>query len=271
MAPTDGGYWGRVTSTIDWCEENYVVSRYVAEFWNTISNLIMILAPLFACCLAVRQKLEKPVIFSYVSIVVVGCGSWLFHMTLQYSMQLMDELPMIWGSAFLLYGILTLEGEKEKNYYWLMGGLLVYCTAVTVMYLVNNNPVFHEVAYGFMVVVMAFGAIRVIVKYQNKVGTMLYVSSFLTYMSGFILWNIDNIYCQHLRSLRRDKLHSAATPLFECHAWWHILAGVGTYLCLLFVSYMRYTILNMSPEVKFLLSVFPYVSVPSAAQRLKLS
>lgn len=31
MAPTDG-YWGKVTSTIDWCEENYVVNRYVAEF-----------------------------------------------------------------------------------------------------------------------------------------------------------------------------------------------------------------------------------------------
>ncbi|KAL8594789.1 hypothetical protein ACOMHN_047507 [Nucella lapillus] len=270
MAPTDGGYWGRVTSTIDWCEENYVVSPYVAEFWNTISNVIMIFAPLFAGCLAVRQRLEKPVIFSYFSIVVVGCGSWLFHMTLQYSMQLMDELPMIWGSAFLLYGILTLEGKRE-NYYWLIAALLGYCLLVTVLYLVNNNPVFHEAAYGLMVAVMAFGAIKIIVKYGNRVGTLLYLSSFVTYMSGFLLWNVDNLYCQHLRSLRRDKVHLAATPLLECHAWWHILAGLGSYLCLLFVSYMRYTILNMTPKVKFLVGCWPYVSVPGAAQRAKLS
>ena len=26
------GYWGKPTATIDWCEENYVVNHYIAEF-----------------------------------------------------------------------------------------------------------------------------------------------------------------------------------------------------------------------------------------------
>ena len=26
------GFWGEPTSTLDWCEENYVVTKYVAEF-----------------------------------------------------------------------------------------------------------------------------------------------------------------------------------------------------------------------------------------------
>ena len=26
------GYWGFPTSTMDWCEENYAVTRYIAEF-----------------------------------------------------------------------------------------------------------------------------------------------------------------------------------------------------------------------------------------------
>ena len=41
------GYWGDVTSTIDWCESNYDVSQYTAEFWNTISNIFFVLFALW--------------------------------------------------------------------------------------------------------------------------------------------------------------------------------------------------------------------------------
>jgi dihydroceramidase len=36
------GYWGARTSTLDWCEENYIVSYFIAEFWNTLTNIVII-------------------------------------------------------------------------------------------------------------------------------------------------------------------------------------------------------------------------------------
>lgn len=34
-----GGFWGPVTSSIDWCERNYTVTPYIAEFGNTLTNI----------------------------------------------------------------------------------------------------------------------------------------------------------------------------------------------------------------------------------------
>ena len=41
----------------------------------------------------------------YLSLLLVGIGSWLFHMTLLYEMQLLDEVPMVFGSAAIIYCI----------------------------------------------------------------------------------------------------------------------------------------------------------------------
>ena len=75
MAPyTDNpGFWGPATSTIDWCEENYQVgavkrkienktlfqvSWYIAEFWNTVSNLSMIFPAIYGIIVTRREGLE---------------------------------------------------------------------------------------------------------------------------------------------------------------------------------------------------------------------
>ena len=34
------GYWGFPSSTMDWCEENYAVTSYMAEFCKLFFNCI---------------------------------------------------------------------------------------------------------------------------------------------------------------------------------------------------------------------------------------
>ena len=42
-------------------------------------------------------------VLAYFTLIVIGVGSTLFHMTLKYEMQLLDEIPMIYGTSVIGY------------------------------------------------------------------------------------------------------------------------------------------------------------------------
>ena len=50
-----------------------------------------------------HQKLVFRYTLCFVLLLITGVGSWMFHMTLLYEMQLMDELPMVWGASYFVY------------------------------------------------------------------------------------------------------------------------------------------------------------------------
>ncbi len=89
------GFWGEVTSSVDWCERNYVVTPYIAEFWNTISNILIFLGGVYGLYRARKSKLETRFYVLFFLIAVIGLGSALFHGTLQHNAQQLDETPML--------------------------------------------------------------------------------------------------------------------------------------------------------------------------------
>jgi dihydroceramidase len=38
----DEAFWGLPTASVDWCETNYNVTPYIAEFFNTLSSVAMV-------------------------------------------------------------------------------------------------------------------------------------------------------------------------------------------------------------------------------------
>ena len=102
--PKNDGYWGDTTATLDWCEKNYEVSCpisssftahkelvasmqvswYIAEFWNTLTNLSMIIPPLWGIHKCLQRGLETRYLVGFFALLLVGIGSTMFHMTLQW-------------------------------------------------------------------------------------------------------------------------------------------------------------------------------------------
>lgn len=257
MAPA-AGYWGPPTSTLDWCEENYISTLYIAEFWNTISSGFMVLAPLLMVGVGVREGHDRRFLLSFLAVAVVGIGSWLFHMTLLYSMQLMDELPMIWGGCFATYSFYMMRKKEEEENKAVRAGMVAYGVLVTLVYIVTNMPVFHEVAFGVLIIatlVLSIQAMKSMSCHVTLVGASVFCHLF-----GFLLWNIDNWNCATLKSMRAT-LGGRSGPLLQLHAYWHVFAGMGCYLSLLFTVHTRYLYLDRRPNVKFLCGVMPYVTI----------
>lgn len=259
MAPSlISGFWGIPTATIDWCEENYSVTAYIAEFWNTVSNLIFIIPSLAALYFAFVDHMEYRYKWCNGSVFTVGLGSWCFHMTLLYSMQLFDELPMIFGSVFLIYSHLEVDKPRNHQNIPLKIVLSLYCLFVTVVYLHTKHVLFFQCSYGLVVVLMVLVCVNNFRKYHEA--RAVFIVATVTYGSGFILWNIDQNFCPGLRFFRSNTL-GPFSPLFELHAWWHILAGTGTYLSVLYSAYLRYLVLGSKPEIKYWKGVWPYIRI----------
>lgn len=87
-------------STVDWCEQNYILSEYVAEYWNTLTGVCLILSGVLYYKNNydwIQKNSRYKISFVKISalLVFVGIGTMLFHGTLYYPFQLLDELPMI--------------------------------------------------------------------------------------------------------------------------------------------------------------------------------
>jgi dihydroceramidase len=101
----NSGFWGPPTSSIDWCESNYLHNYYIAETFNTASNafyLVTSLGAMYRTYRSIRSQ-KKIQLFDlsrfylmYTFGLLVCIGSFLFHATLLKKFQLLDELPMMY-------------------------------------------------------------------------------------------------------------------------------------------------------------------------------
>jgi dihydroceramidase len=259
------GFWGNVTSTLDWCEENYVVSFYVAEWWNAFTNLVNHALTLLAMWSYWRCGAELRSYFAVVGLAIVGTGSLLFHGSLLFTMQMMDELPMIYAMCLWAYSVALISPSTNRYKIHAAISMSLYSIVVTTVYLVDKNPIFHEVSFGLLLLATALYLIPTLISHSSKHPELsqtlktLYITAFLSYVFSFALWNIDTLSCDSLRDLRL-KIGYPFRILTELHAWWHVGTAYGSYLFCTVTAYMRFLSLGrLDTKIKWYLLVIPVI------------
>ncbi|SPO30858.1 related to YPC1 - Alkaline ceramidase [Ustilago trichophora] len=243
--PPPVGYWGPITSTLQWCETKYAFSHYIAEPVNTLTNIFFILLSLYGYRVTRQQRLPLRYSICHLGVALVGFGSAWFHATLTYSTQLLDELPMIYTSAWLTYCVCETQRAYAKPRFRLLlpTSLILLVVCITVVYLRNGNPVFHQVAYASIQIASTLRVIHLLRNPSSYLNTTsigkirksqiqnLYLFGAIIFLTGFAIWNVDNIFCYNLTQARH-KVGYPWAVLLEGHGWWHILTGWGAY-CLI--------------------------------------
>ena len=207
------------------------MTYYVAEFWNTASSLTICVHGLWG--IWKHRWAERRVQLAFATFLVVGVGSVAFHATLWRSMQLMDELPMLWGNCIFLFTLTSMEVPQGRSTARLALASLAYTVLATLAVLLfdgDDQGVF-LVTYGSVVVWCMYRGYALDCKYNAGGGTALYELSMVFYLLGLLAWAIDRTWCASVQPL-------------HLHAAWHVCASLGSFSTVLHWTWVRQRVLK---------------------------
>jgi len=223
--------------------------------------------------MCINEGHEAIFTISFCGYLVVGIGSFFFHSTLKYPWQLVDELSMIYTTCIMFYATFTYR--KSLLYATTLGTFLLSLSVfITAYYHYLQEPTFHQIMYAILTAGVLFRAMWVMevsirpsvakslkedeamtrnlsqeekadkkrrdardVKILEDMWQMVYYG-LSTFLGGFLIWNLDNIFCSSLIKWRRE-IGLPWGIVLEGHGWWHIMTGVGAYYYLVWGIWLR--------------------------------
>ncbi|KAI9827574.1 MAG: hypothetical protein M1832_004924 [Thelocarpon impressellum] len=272
------GYWDPVTSTLNWCEEDYYATKYSAEIVNTLTNVFFMSLAFKGFLNCRKQQHDGIFAVAFVGYFLVGAGSFMFHTTLKYPMQLVDELSMIYTTCLMAYA--TFSYRKPSTFrVGLAVGLVSLAVFITLYYHYLQDPAFHQNAYAVMTAVVIFRSMYVMetrlrpsrrrgprgdlsvgragpplghgqdARDEQILRTMwLMVGCGLSvFLGGVGIWTLDNKYCPTLRRWRR-QMGLPWGILLEGHGWWHLMTGTGAYFYITWGIWLRHCLNGRQEE-----------------------
>ncbi|PGG99368.1 hypothetical protein AJ80_09364 [Polytolypa hystricis UAMH7299] len=282
--PAGTGYWTPVTSTLNWCEEDYYATVYFAEIINALTNVLFLCLGVKGIRSCLKNGHDSVFLVAFLGYLVVGFGSFLFHSTLKYPMQLVDELSMIYTTCLMCYAIFSYS--KSTSTRTILALFLVSLSVfITLYYHYLQDPVFHQNTYALLTTVVVFRSMWIMEftlrpsrrksreedrlaqlqagmsvptkeeqEYQNtrdlkiiKTMWMMVGVGLAAFLGGFAVWGLDNVYCSTLREWRRI-IGLPWGILLEGHGWWHLLTGIGAYMYIVWGIWLRHCLNHRQEE-----------------------
>ena len=241
------GYWSPSTSSIDWCERNYAVTYYIAEFWNCVSSFSMCLISGILLLRGFYYQLETRFLLLSLSFGIVGLGSVYFHGTLTHWGQMADELPMVYSMIVWWYILFHMDHWPTKRSVWTRSILLGLLYAIFWTY-IHKMKTFVLIFQGHFTLMVFGGIARLIYLYRQTPyyrSEIFYLVLFYTSLlvPASIFWILDQHFCPSMNT------EMGFNPQF--HAWWHLLCALDCHFGIICVEALRFLSIKSNERLRF--------------------
>jgi alkaline ceramidase len=198
------------SSQLDWCEPNYTHSKYIAEYWNTCSNIIFIVLGINGLKFCRDKKLPSIYRLLFLVYIFTGLSSMWFHATLSLIGQLFDEIGICLGTSICLL-----------NHYKIN---IIY--AILIVPLIFIDPAINAYA------LLCGGCFIPYILYKKSIHLKKIHQTLIKILMGLfamsvLFWIFDKM-CFQIES---KPLHS--------HYLWHILIGITIYLTIILWNHIE--------------------------------
>ena len=244
------GLWLPHTSSVDFCEANYLLDYRVAEPFNAITSLAFISLPPVLGLLYSNPLNETRFRLQYWVMIICGVGSALLHGTLKATFQASDELPMLYMNTLFLFTFMDLPARAYSGS--ALHGLSMHIqplrpvlpVAMFSLAALQTVLYFHtqQIYAVFIVTYSLLVAMVVLLSHHfaksDPLLSWLFWRSILSYLVvGFGLWVLDMQCSEGLKALYASL--SPWTGGMTLHVVWHFGASLGTFLEVLFLIKLR--------------------------------
>eukprot|EP00092_Neocalanus_flemingeri_P009489 GFUD01010215.1.p1 GENE.GFUD01010215.1~~GFUD01010215.1.p1 ORF type:complete len:269 (+),score=54.57 GFUD01010215.1:67-873(+) len=258
------------SSPIDWCEDNYTISPQIAEFVNTISNILFIVMPplLMHLHTSYATHCGKGIHIIWVLLMTVGVSSAYFHATLSLLGQLLDELAILWV-IMACYWLWYPQAALPSHWHNLPNGRRKFSNIfIAFAFLTTFLGFLQPVVNAFCLLLLSIPSLALLVL-QLKSETsprIINLARRSVGLWGFAItaWVNDRFFCPYWSSLGFPYLHGV----------WHVAIFLASYTAIVIFAYFdvknhkldKHPTLRYFPMDRFEFGV-PYVFVRNRSER----
>lgn len=236
------------SSPIDWCEGNYKFSPLIAEFFNTVTNIIFVILPplLIHLFRGYGQFVNPGIHVIWILLIFVGLSSAYFHATLSLIGQLLDEVAILWVFfvAFSMFYPRRLFpvfiGNDRRRFVMVTVFLGAIATGLAII---------HPAINAFALMCLGIPSVSLLIYEIKRVTNMrvyrLGVRCASMWLAAVFCWVNDRLLCEAWSSINFPYLHGL----------WHVFIFISSYTACVLFAY--FSVKEEKPDKKATLKYWP--------------